>query len=348
MKVLDDASLRAQADPGDMLGKTASFAEQLLASLDVPEGLAGERPERVLLGGMGGSAVAGRILAPLLESVAGLRILIVDGYSLPRTRSGDLLILSSYSGRTEEVLSLFEESRHLDLRSLAISSGGDLSALARESDIPLLSLPEELPPRAALPSALGRLLGLLAAWGIELGQEHFRASDLEADLDAAMVMAGPHTPAEANPAKSLALALGDRRPAPVALSTFYGGAAGRLRAQFEENAKRSAFAYELPELHHNTWIPWSLDEDPPGAPIWLGARDAHPRVLERRRLSEALLSDRRIPFFELPSPGRATLNRLLTSVLIGDFVSVYLALLRGVDPITTDPLDAMKARLSES
>ena len=74
----------------------------------------------------------------------------------------------------------------------------------------------------------------------------------------------------------------------------------------------------------------------------------HPRVLERKRLSEEALSDRGIPFFDLPGPGKGRLNRLLTSVLIGDFVSVYLALLRGVDPIKTDPIDAMKARLSES
>ncbi len=348
MKVLDDASLRAQADPGDMLGKTASFGPQLFAAMDLPAGLAGAKPGRVLLGGMGGSAVAGRILAPLVELVAGLRILVVDGYSLPRTLPGDLLVLSSYSGRTEEVLSLFEESRDQELRRMAITSGGDLAELAQEAGMPLLSLPEGLPPRAALPSALGRLLGLFTAWGIELGEEHSLPHELEADLDEVLATAGPELPAETNPAKRMALALGDLRPAPVALSPFYSGVAGRLRAQFEENAERSAYSFELPELHHNSWIPWSLDDDPPGVPIWLGAEDAHPRVLERRRLSEAALSDRHIPFFDLPSAGRATLNRLLTSVLIGDFVSVYLALLRGVDPTRTDPLDAMKARLSES
>jgi len=125
------------------------------------------------------------------------------------------------------------------------------------------------------------------------------------------------------------------------------GAAGRLRRQFEENASRCAQDLNLPELHHNSWVPWMEDDEILGAPLWLGAADAHPRVLERRKLCEEALSDRSIPFVEIPCSGSALLNRVLTSVLIGDFISVYLAILRGVDPSRVDPLEAVKARLNQ-
>ncbi|MBC8367706.1 hypothetical protein H8E52_09880 [bacterium] len=341
MNILDDASLLNMADPGDMLGMTASFADQLEVAMDVPAKLAGEVPGRILLGGMGGSAVAGRLLAPLLDASFGLRLLNVDGYELPKTLPGDLLLLSSYSGQTEEVLELFGQGEALGLRRMVLTAGGDLQRLAESEGLPCLSLPPGYPPRAALPSALGRLLGLFDAWGLTIEIE-----SLFADLRDACRSCDPAIPRSKNPAKSMAATLGDFRPAAVALSPVYAGAARRLQAQFEENAERSAHAYSLPELHHNSWIPWMNDEDPPGAIIWLGAAEAHPRVLERKRLSEELLSDRGIPFMDLPSPGQGRLNRLLTSVLIGDFVSVYLALLRGMDPSSTDPLDAMKARLN--
>ncbi len=341
MNILDDPSLLNMADPGDMLGLVAGFADQLEAALDVPADLAGDIPGRILLAGMGGSAVVGRILAPLLDASSGLRLLVVDSYELPKVLPGDLLLLSSYSGQTEEVLELFKQGEAQGLRCMVLTSGGELQSLAESAKLPLLSLPQGYAPRAALPSALGRLLGLFKAWNLPL-----ETTGLIDDLREACRSCLPDIPQSENPAKKLAAKLGDFRAAPVALSPLYAGLARRLQAQVEENAERSAHAYSLPELHHNSWIPWMNDEDPPGAIIWLGVEDAHPRVLERKRLSEELLSDRGIPFMDLPSLGQGRLNRLLTSVLIGDFVSVYLALLRGMDPSSTGPLDAMKARLN--
>ncbi len=341
MNILDDTSLLGMADPGDMLGMVAGFADQLEAAMDVPVALAGEVPGRILLAGMGGSAVVGRILAPLLDAGSGLRLLIVDSYELPKTLPGDLLLLSSYSGETEEVLELSKLGEAAGLRRMVLTSGGKLLGLAESETLPILSLPQGYPPRAALPSALGRLLGLFKAWGLP-----FETEGLIEDLREATRNCLPGIPKAKNPAKILAAKLGDFRTAAVALSPVYAGVARRLQAQIEENAERSAHAYSLPELHHNSWIPWMNDEDPPGAIIWLGAEEAHPRVLKRKGLSEEHLSDRGIPFMDLPSYGLGRLNRLLTSVLIGDFVSVYLALLRGMDPSSTGPLDAMKARLN--
>jgi glucose/mannose-6-phosphate isomerase len=345
-KLLDDAVLRAQADPGDMLGKTASFVTQLQDALDLPGDLPGETPGRLILGGMGGSAAVGRILAPILEETAGFRLLVVDGYRLPVLLPGDLLLLSSYSGETEEALSLFEEGGSLGVRRMVLSSGGELMRRAKKAKLACLTLPPSYPPRAALPSALGRLISLLGSWGLT-PFVNLDETALITDLEKAAALCDPELDGPENFAKKAAMLLENHRPALVAMAPAYRGASQRLRAQFEENASCSSGAFELPELHHNSWVAWMEDTDTPIAPLWLGSPDAHPRTLIRRRFSEEALSDKHIPFLEIPALGTSLLNRVLTSILIGDFISVYHAILRKVDPANVDPLGAMKARLNQ-
>jgi glucose/mannose-6-phosphate isomerase len=131
------------------------------------------------------------------------------------------------------------------------------------------------------------------------------------------------------------------------MAPAYEPVALRLRCQWEENAKRSAARRSLPELHHNSWVPWA-EGDLAGLPVWLGAEAAHPRVRLRRRYSDALLAARGVSSLEIPAAGEGLLTRMLTSVLAGDTLSVYHALMRGVDPTPVSPLAAMKERLATS
>lgn len=341
-------ALRA-TDAGDMLGKLAAFPDLLLRGREgaLPAAArAADPPRRLLVGGMGGSAIAGAVLAELYATGFGAAdIQSVQHYVLPPPRPGDRLLLCSYSGNTEEVLSLQDEAAARGLPVIAVSSGGRLAERLREEagDV-LLDLPAGLPPRAAFPALLARLLLV----GAELGLHAAADEDLPVaarELAAVAADCAPERGPAENPAMRLALGLGERRAVFSALAPGYAAVARRLRCQMEENAERCALDRALPELHHNSWVPWAGD-DSLGLPIWVGDADAHPRVRLRRELSDALLAERGQPGLDLPARGATRLSRLLTSVLLGDYMSTYHALMRGLDPTPVAPLAAMKARLA--
>jgi glucose/mannose-6-phosphate isomerase len=351
---LADPAALAALDPGDMLGRLAGFPALFAAARNegLPAGWEADAPPRrpparLLVGGMGGSGIAGDLLAAFYAaggSDVQTQILPVRDYRLPPLRPGDALVLCSYSGETEEMLALQSEARRAGLAPLLITSGGRLAAAG--ADCPCFVVPAGHAPRAALPALFGRLLAIGAGLGLHAPAAESPA-ELAASLAAVAAECAAARPPAANPAKALALALGEARPIFCALAPAWEAVALRLRSQFEENAKRAAQRRSLPELHHNSWVAWSAG-DLPGLPIWLGAVAAHPRVLLRRRLSEELLLARGLTALELPARGEGLLPRLLTSLLVGDTLTVYHALMRGVDPTATPALTAMKQRLADA
>ena len=350
-RLADPAALTA-LDPGDMLGKQAAFPallaaarrEQLPAGWE-PGAPIRRPPGRLLIGGMGGSAIGGDLLAAFYAaggSTAETQLLPVRDYRLPALKSRDALVLCSYSGDTEEVLALLAAARRAGLAPLLVTAGGRLAA--QGADCVCFSLPAGHSPRCALPAMLGRLLAIGAGYGLHDPAAESPA-ELAAGLEAVAAECAPAQPLPGNPAKALALALGEARPIFCSLAPAWEAVALRLRCQFEENAKRAAEQRSLPELHHNSWVAWSAG-DLPGLPVWLGAVAAHPRVLLRRRFSEELLAARGLASLDIPARGEGLLPRLLTSLLLGDSLTAYHALMRGVDPTATPALTAMKQRLA--
>lgn len=347
---LDDPAALREADPEDMLGRLAAFPDMLERARlrDLPVDWEFDLPpcERMLVGGMGGSAIAGAVLAGFYGAGGGRgHLQPVRDYRLPPLRAGDGLVLCSYSGNTEEALALYAAAEAEQLPTLVVTSGGRLGELAATAGRTSFGLPPGHPPRAAFPALLGRLLAIGAGLGFHESADEGLSSVLSA-LTATAARCAPERPLSENPAKSLALALGKARPVFCALAAAYEPVALRLRCQMEENAERAALDRALPELHHNSWVPWTAG-DPLGAPLWLGAADAHSRTLLRRNLSDERLAESGIPALELPAAGECLLARLLTTVLLGDYLSVYHALMRGLNPTPVTPLAAMKARLAE-
>lgn len=351
---LSDPAALAAFDAGDMLGRLAAFPALFAAArrAGLPAGWEPgapprRSPGRLLIGAMGGSAIAGDLLAGFYAaggSAVDCQILSARDYRLPPLRQRDALVLCSYSGETEEVLALLAEARAAGLAPLVITAGGRLAA--QTADCPCFTLPDGHAPRAALPAMFGRLLAIGA--GLGLHEEAAEApEELGATLAALAADCAPERPLAENPGKALALAIGEARPVFCALAPAWESVALRLRCQFEENAGRSAHARSLPELQHNSWIPWTAG-DLPGLPVWLGAEAAHPRVLLRRRHVEALLAGQGLVAPAIPARGATLLPRLLTSLLLGDTMSVYHALMRGVDPTPTPALADLKRRLAEA
>ena len=212
--------------------------------------------------------------------------------------------------------------------------------------MPVIPLPGAFQPRAAVGYALVVALEVAALVGTG---EPLRT---EIDVAAAHVEQlvsdwGPDA-AEDSLAKRLARALHGTTPQ-IAGAGLTAPIAYRWKTQLNENAKSPAFASELPELDHNELVGWE------GAPelgrfssVFLDDCDLHPRVRERIRLTQELIGDRAAVTERIETVGETAIERLVSLVLLGDLVSIYMAVLAGRDPVQIDVLTKLKQRLAES
>jgi glucose/mannose-6-phosphate isomerase len=344
---LDDPARLAAADPGDMLGQVAGAGDQARAALRAAESaiLVGPLPEVVVVAGMGGSGVAGDVLAALAFASSAVPVLPVKGDRLPGfVGPGTLLIAVSYSGDTAETLSAVEQGLAVGARLVAVASGGALAELAQGRGAPLVAVEGGRMPRAALWSLAVPVCAAASAAGVlpPLRDQVLAAADA---LDAEAAALGPAVATGANPAKRAALRLLDRLPVVWGSGQLGAVAATRLRTQCNENAKVPVVSAPLPEADHNDVM--GLEGGlGPGRELVLLRDEAgeHPRDGRRiQAVLEALAVDDPVVRLAGEGPAMARLARLTAFT---DFTSTYLAVARGVDPTPIRTLDQVKAALS--
>ena len=329
-------SLSDQCREGYRLGRTAP-------DLPVADGIAA-----IAFCGMGGSAIGGEVLAALAAPRLRLPVAVVRAAMLPEwVGPHTLVVASSYSGSTGETISLFEEALERGCRVVVVSSGGELARLAEELGLGRVLVPAGLMPRAAFGYLALGALGALEA----MGEFPSAGSDLDEailELQGVVGREGPEVPTEANPSKRLALAIGERVPVMWGADGIAAVAAERWKTQFNENAKVPAFASALPELDHNEVVGWSQGRGDGFAVIAL-RHDGEPADVATRfapsldiaRASGALMQ-------EVHAHGRSALAKLLTLVQIGDLVTTYVGIARGVDPSPIEAIDRLKRTLAEA
>ncbi len=342
-----DAEAVAKVDRGGMRNLIASLPDHLEAGLRQGLGhatdLAGA--DRVFILGMGGSGIAGEIFASWVADRSKVPIQSVHDYRLPAyAHSGDVLLAVSYSGDTEETVSATTQGVKLGCRLVAITSGGRLADLARDARAAVLRVPAGLPPRAAFGHLFGILPSLGADWVYgDLGGELTRAivhlRDLRERLE-------PEVPASKNRAKALAGRLRGHVPI-VYGAPPYGPVAKRWQTQLNENAKVLAFSSAFPEADHNELVGWCSDDRARRfAPVILRDPEESPEMRRRLDVSAAMLA-RTSAVEQIRDEDDTLLGRMLGSLFLGDYVSLYLAVLRKVDPLPVAPIVELKKRLQK-
>jgi glucose/mannose-6-phosphate isomerase len=298
---------------------------------------------------MGGSAIGGDY-AGFWAGQQGLSLRVHRGYGVPAWVGEEtLLLFSSYSGTTEEVLSAYDESPPRCAK-LCITTGGALRERARADGVPVLLLPAGLQPRAALGHSLVAVLLVLEAAGLLQESPLPEIVAAQRHLEAMQHELSPEVPEERNRAKQLSRACANR---PTWIWTGNGAlqpVGRRWQAQWNENAKTLAWASVLPEMCHNEIMappsPQPLCE---ATQVLALADPGDPApVLRRMQLLERLLSPHLAGVQRLQSRGETTLVRMLRATFLGDYTSVYLAFLRGVDPTPVQRIQELKQRLRDS
>lgn len=363
------------------LHRMLALVEQLPAHLQTgygltrPPAVAGAPPgQRILLCGMGGSAIAGDLARPLLPQ-GPMSLNVWRDYGLPSWAGpGDLVVASSYSGNTQETLSATAAALERGCAVVGVASGGELARLASSAGFPLMLLPGGLPPRAALGLGLGALLGLLERWGIleALGPDLQDAcarlalagpsrSWFPAATEQATRKTGPDRPDSPSPVPSdappdpdgnppaalLARALQGRIPVIFTAGPEAHPAGLRLKAQFNENSKVPAFLAGFPELDHNDLVGWNLPADRREAFALVVVRvGCLGDALERRVAATVdLLRGEFASVSVVTAAGGSPLRRILSLVQYGDYVSCHLARWRGVDPVPVTRIEDLKRTL---
>ena len=295
---------------------------------------------------MGGSAIGGDLALAALGDRATRPVRTRRGYGLwPWTPPDTLVLCASYSGDTEETLAGFEAAGAAGTGRVVMTTGGPLAGSARAEGVPVIGVPGGMVPRAAVLYMMVGALECAAACGAapEIRSEIENATAL---LERLVDAWGPDSDADSQ-AKALARSLHGTLPV-IHGAGPTNAVARRWSTQLNENAKLAAFASELPEADHNQVCGWERGRQvAPMSAVFLEDPDHHPRVRERVDLTIEEIERAGAPAVRIGSRGESRLERILSLVLLGDLVSVYLAVLEGVDPTPTVALDRVKERLGK-
>jgi glucose/mannose-6-phosphate isomerase len=343
-QAIDAAEMRQEIDA---LPEQLETAWQLGSKLPLGE-LTGVR--RVVAAGMGGSAIGANLLAAYAAPLASVPIMVWRDYDLPAFVSGPetLVILSSHSGDTEEVLSAFHRGLESGAQLLAVTTGGELVGMAEKARVPLWRFDHSGQPRAAVGYSFGLLLAALTRLGL--------LPDPSVDVEGALEVMHEQrhalrveSPVAKNPAKRMAGQLMGRWPTVIGAG-FLGPVARRWRTQMSELAKAVAQFEILPEADHNM-VAGVVNPEALFAQtmvVFLQASQLHPRLRLRVQATRRILMLEGFNTDVVRASGEGRLAQQWSALHFGDYVAYYLAMAYGVDPTPVEAIESLKAQLREA
>ncbi len=345
--MLDSKETVKAYDRKDMLGAISQMPKHLSEGLrrGRMSGLPRFVPREVVVCGMGGSAIGGDLLAEWMNLASEVPCEVCRTYKLPGHVGKDsLVIVASYSGNTEETLSMLEDARRRRAKIVAISSGGQLAQMADSLSIPFARINTGLMPRASLGYVFGAMMGVVERSGAASAEKQFE--------ETIRVLGGVNSyckvsvPTADNPAKVLAHELLTVVPVVVGYD-LSSPVAKRWANQFNENSKCMAFSAEIPELDHNEIVGWVNDSrSKVFASVFL-EHDRKRTPMRKRIDATKDMLGRNAPVYSVDAVGLSPLAMMFSLVMIGDYTSAYLAILRCEDPSSNNPIDELKATLSK-
>jgi glucose/mannose-6-phosphate isomerase len=271
----------------------------------------------VIINGMGGSGIGGNITIEAIASEIRIPVMVNKDYTLPHyVNKNTLVIISSYSGETEETVKAFEEARDKDAKIVCITSGGKIADIATKKNIDLILLPTGFPPRAAIGYSVTQLLHILNYY-------YIISSAYKKEMTAAIELLEQEQHSIMEDARETALALAGKIPVLYSNSKMESVAL-RFRQQLNENSKVLGWYNVFPELNHNEFEAWKHKNDSLALVIFRNEND-YARTIKRIDISKEIFKKYTSTIKEVFSKGSSMLERMLYHIHWGDWVSFYLA-----------------------
>jgi len=346
MNILDNIEKIQKKDKNNLGDYVLSLPKHLikayndLLDLDLPGEI--KAAKNVIIGGMGGSGIAASIVNDVVEFKA--PTVIINDCNLPIwTGEDSLVVLVSHSGFTEETLDLFEQAKHKTRNIFIISEkdNGRLENLARENGLPYYDYNASVPPRFALGEQMGALLGFF--YKLELVKIDFELNKVVEEVEEFNKTLALDVETDDNQAKELAFEIVDRVPV-IAASGVLSSVAYRWQTQANENSKNFAFHLVFPEAAHNAieGIDWPKRSKDDLLVILLKNAFDNKHTRGKIELFGDLLDKQKMTSRIFDIQGDNKLSVALKGLLLGDWVSYYLALLNGVDIESIENIEWMK------
>lgn len=339
---------RGKIDKSDMLGVVGDTPQMIKEAVKLADLSNLKIPQAVFVSGMGGSAVGGDLVLNLLSDQLKVPMFVNRNYILPGFFArGSLFIASSYSGETEETLSALKEAEKAGAQVVCLTSGGKLKEIAEAKKYPLIEIKKGLQPRAALPYFFISILKILERAGL--------AGDFSAAIEESIEITsklrdecGPLGSERSNQAIQMAQRLHLKIPVIFSSAGTTEAVGRRLKNQLNENAKVNALLCVFPELNHNEMV--GLAQLKRGehvfAALFLRDEEDHARINKRIEITKSLLGAKMGGIMEMPSFGKSRLARMFSQIMFADYLSVYLAILSGVDPTPVEVIERFKKEMA--
>lgn len=351
MHILDDLEKQKLLDTENMYHKIIHLPEQILKSYFEPnihkpgsfEQLNLKDIKRVIICGMGGSAISGDIA----EAAFGTKIPfdVVKNYQIPFLDENTLVIICSYSGNTEETVSCLKQAITNTKFIGAITSGGKVKEIV-DKNYCWVELHPGLPPRSAIGYLFFSLMKVLETF--EIIPEHKKKVNLAiSNLMKKTDAITNTTPSEKNLAKSSAEKIQDKIPIIYSSNPQLAPLAYRWKCQFNENSKYPAFFHTFPEMNHNEIEGWEVKGFKDiFIPIILKKLDDEKKYQKRINAFKKILKKNDTEYLEFFVEGESLVEEIFSLIYLGDMISYYLAILQKVNPTSIEFINFLKEEIS--
>lgn len=320
------------------------FPQQLAEAMEIGEGTAVNPHEneirQVYVAGLGGSGIGANFVAEFISNHSAVPYNVGKGYTIPaHVDKHTLAVCSSYSGNTEETLHAFNQMLDRGCKIVIISSGGKLIEEAKKRGLDYFQVPGSWPsPRACLGYSIVQQLYLLNKLGII--NDNFKA-----ELRSAIDLLKFDDEDIKKAAKSVADRIYDKIPV-IYTTDRMESVAVRLRQQINENAKMLCWHHVIPEMNHNELVGWT-EAHPEMAVIYLRNHDDFKRNQLRIKINQDIIAKYCPTIIDIFSKGKSLIEKCFYLVHMGDWISWYLSVHKGVDSIEVNVIDYLKSELSK-
>ncbi|MFM1931705.1 MAG: hypothetical protein RL226_1008 [Bacteroidota bacterium] len=295
--------------------------------------------QNVVICGLGGSGIGGKIASQLIQDEASVPVLACNDYALPGfVNEHTLVLISSYSGNTEETVSAMNEALKKKCLIACVTSGGEVSRLAEAHGLNCIEVPGGFPPRSQFGYSLVSVMRYLVHYNIVSAAWWEQMKGVSTFLQS-------HQHGIVEKAEALAGALIGKTPVLYAESRLEGVII-RWRQQINENSKMLCWHHVYPEMNHNEIIGWEGGANNL-AVVVLRSGDDHPRSMIRMDITRHLFEQQGAAVHSVEDRGAGRLQRTMYFVHFGDWLSLLLAEKQGVDPVSITSIDFLKNELAK-
>lgn len=322
-----------------------NFSNQLREAIHIGEqasrelGTKSKKISNVLISGLGGSGIGGTIVSELVAMEATVPITVSKGYFIPKfVNQNTLVIISSFSGNTEETLNCLNLALKRKAKIVCVTSGGKVAEIAKKKKLDLIILPGGNSPRACLGYSLAQQFFILSHYKII-------SNKFKAQLKSSIELIENEKQNIIQEAKQVAAKINGKTPI-IYATTYFEGVAIRFRQQLNENAKILCGHHVIPEMNHNELVGWASGSERVSV-IILRDKDEYKRNNARIEINKEVIRKYTPNITEIWSKGKSQIEKAIYFIHLVDWASLFLAELKGVDAVEVKVIDMLKGELSK-